>query len=303
MSDKVEDRDGTFGWSKECPDRYDITLYFSNGIEYPLPKYVKKIVCTYAELKKMKLSDYIWSNPEELEKLLYNQTLDNLIDVKIKDKNDLMEETLQRFVDNSVNKYLHKQGNLRGSKQLKLPESMGHVKVKNEVVEYLISMGMEAYPEIVFYENAPNNYYTWQREERRGKIYADGVFGYGSVEFGKYKQEYGQQIRVDVGCWISDSDGKFDFPIIAVEIMKSSNLRDEITGLKKIHGLHVVYAVVVDAFGQLNGQINGIPVVSMEGFKNGIRKRIDLVKSAIREGKTTNEIFELGRRYNTGKLP
>lgn len=67
MSDRVEDRDDTFQWGKECPDRYDITLYFSNDNRYIPPKYVKEIICSFAELNKMTLEDYIWSKPKELK--------------------------------------------------------------------------------------------------------------------------------------------------------------------------------------------------------------------------------------------
>ncbi|MEM3526664.1 MAG: hypothetical protein QXV37_04540 [Candidatus Jordarchaeaceae archaeon] len=302
MSDKVEDRDGTFAWAKECPDRYDITLYFSDGTRYSLEKYIKEIICFDAEYYKKTLLDYIWSKPKELEKFLNGQALDNLVDIKIKDKRDLMEETLQRFVDRSVSKVLNTEISSNKEKQTKAPETEGHIKVKNEVVHYLNSIGIEAYPEVVFYENALSDYYKWQREERRKKSDADGIFGYGNVGFGNYKQEYGQQIRVDVGGWISDSGINFDYPVIAVEIMKSSNLRDEIIGLQKLHGLNTVYAIIIDVFGELTGQINNIPIVSLELFKEGISKRIDLIKSAIREGKTANEIFELGKKYNVGKL-
>lgn len=38
MTDRVEDRDGSFAW--ECPERFGIKLYFSNGVEYEVPKYV-----------------------------------------------------------------------------------------------------------------------------------------------------------------------------------------------------------------------------------------------------------------------
>ncbi len=54
--------------------------------------------------------------------------------------------------------------------------------------------------------------------------------------------------------------------------------------------------------GQMNGQINGIPVVPIDVFKNGIVKRIEMVKNAIKEGKRLNEIFDIGRKFNTSKL-
>ena len=300
MSDRVEDRDGSFAWGKECPDRYEIKLYFSSGVvEYELPKYVKQIICTYAETNKLTLKDYIWSKPLELEHLLYRQTLGNLIDVKIYDKNDYMEKTLQRFVNRGVNNYLDKESKGISKGQAKLPESEGHIVVKKNIVEYLKSLGLEAYPEIVFYENALDDYYKWQRDERRNKPDADGVFGYGSVGFGNFKQKYGQQIRVDVAGWIADSYGKFEYPVLAVEVMKSSNLREEVNNLKKIHGLSVVFTVIVDAYGKLSGQINGIPVVSLDTFEKGIIKGIETVRVAINEGRNINDIFEIGRELNS----
>ncbi|EQB69315.1 MAG: hypothetical protein AMDU5_GPLC00004G0285 [Thermoplasmatales archaeon Gpl] len=302
MTDRLEDRDGTYVWSRECPDRYEIILYFRNGMTYDVPKYVKETICFYAELNKKTLKDYIWSKPKELQGLFYNQTMDNLVDVKIKDKNDYMEKTLQRFVDGSVNKYLDKKSKNIIKGQAKLPESEGHIKVKNDVVEYLKTLGVEPYPEIVFYENAFSDYYKWQREEWRSKQDADGVFGYGSVGFGNYKQTYGQHIKVDVAGWIDDSYGKFDYPVLAVEVMKSSNLREEVNNLNKIHGSSVVFAVVVDAYGELSGQINGIPVVSLDTFKNGITKRIEMIRDAVKERKSLDEIFEIGKKFNTGKL-
>lgn len=302
MSDRIEDRDASFAWGKECPDRYEIVLYFSNGVEYDVPKYVKEIICSYAELNKKTLKDYIWSKPKELQGLFYNQTMDELVDVRINDKNDYMEKTLQRFVDGSVNKYLDKKSKNVAKGQAKLPESQGHIRVKNGVVEYLKSLGIEAYPEIVFYENALSDYYKWQSDERRSKPDDDGVFGYGSVGFGNFKQKYGQQIRADVAGWIDNPNGRFDYPIIAVEVMKSSNLREEILNLKKIHGTSAVYTVIVDVYGELYGTINNIPIVSVEGLKKGIPKRIELVREAISAGKTNNEIFDIGTRFNVGKL-
>lgn len=66
--------------------------------------------------------------------------------------------------------------------------------------------------------------------------------------------------------------------------------------------MSVVYGIVVDALGLMNGQLNGIPVVSLNTFKNGIATRIEMVKNAINEGKKLSEIFDIGRKFNTGKL-
>ena len=298
MSDRVEDRDENWSW--ECPDRYDITLYFSDGELYNVPKYVKKTICTYAELNKMTLQDYIWGKPKWLKES-HNINFDSLVDVKIKDKNDLMESTLQRFVDRGVNKLNKKIGTYPNT-QTRLPESQGHIQIKNDIVQYLKRIGVEAYPEVVFYENAQYDFYDWQRQELRNKPDADGIFGYGNVGFGHYKRDYGQQIRVDVAGWIDDSYGKFEYPVVAVEVMKSSKLQEEIIGLKKIHSSSVVYAIVVDAFGRMNGQINGIPIVSLDDFRDCIVERVEMVKDAIKESKRLSEIFDIGRKFNTCKL-
>ena len=299
MSDRVEDRDENWSW--ECPDRYDITLYFSDGELYNVPKYVKKTICTFAERYKMTLMDYVLSKPKWLMES-HHINLDDLVDVKVSDKNDYMENTLQRLVDRSVNKYLNKKTRTSPATQTRLPESQGHIQIKNEIVQYLKQIGVEAYPEVVFYENARYDFYDWQREELRNKSDADGISGYGNVGFGHYKQEYGQQIRVDVAGWIDNSYGKFEYPVVAVEVMKSSKLQEEIIGLNKIHGSSAVYAIVVDAFGKMSGQVNGIPVVSLADFKNCIVDRIEMVKNAIKEGKKHNEIFDIGRKFNTCKL-
>lgn len=295
MSDIVEDRGESFAWSKECPNRYEITLHFSNGVEFDVPKYVKDIICSNAELNRQTLKDYIWGKPKELQGFFYNQTLDNLVDVRINDKTDYMDKTLQRFVDRSVGKYLDKKNKNVAKGQAKLPESEGHIRVKNDIVEHLKSLGVETYSEVVFYENALSDYYKWQREERRNKPNAD-------VGFGNFKKGYGQQIKVDVAGWIGDSDSQIDYPIIAVEVMKSSNLRDEVINLNKIHGLFSIFTVVVDALGELVGTVNNTPVLSLEEFKKGIPKRVELVREAISAGKGENEIFEIGRRFNTGKV-
>ena len=302
MTDRVEDRDESFQWSGECPDRYEITLYFSNGDEYIVPKYIKKLICTYAEIKKMTLKDYIWSNHENLQNSLQGLALDKLVDVKITDKNDYTEEILQRLVDKNFNKCLDKKTKLKSSIQTKLPESQGHVQLKHDIVEFLKNNGIEAYPEVVFYENARNDFYAWQRQERLKNSKSDGVFGYGNVGFGNYRQGYGQQIRVDVAGWIGKSYGKFDYPIIAIEVMKSSNLREEIIGLKKIQGISAVYTVVVDVLDQLNGQINRIPVVPLNVFKVGIIKRLEMAKNAIKDRKGDDDIFAIGKKYNVGKI-
>ena len=52
----------------------------------------------------------------------------------------------------------------------------------------------------------------------------------------------------------------------------------------------------------MSGQVNGIPVVSLADFKNCIVDRIEMVKNAIKEGKKHNEIFDIGRKFNTCKL-
>lgn len=148
-----------------------------------------------------------------------------------------MENTFQRFVDRSVNKYLNTNTGTYHNTQTKLPESKGHIQIKNQVVGYLKQIGVEAYPEVVFYENAGYDFYDWQRQQLRNKSDIDGSFGYGNVSFGHYTQDYGQQIRVDVAGWIDDFYGKFKYPVVAVEVMKSSKLQEEIIGLNKIHGL------------------------------------------------------------------
>ena len=190
----------------------------------------------------------------------------------------------------------------KSEKNVRPPESQGHIRVKEEVVKCLREIGIEAYPEVVFYENALSDFYEWQRKKLGSKSDADGIFGYGNVGFGHYKQYYGQQVRVDVAGWLDDSYGKFEYPVVAVEVMKSSKLQEEIMGLKKIHGLSVVYAVVVDALGLLNGQLNGIPVAPLDAFKNGIIWRIEMVKNSIKEGKRFSEILDIGRKFNIGKL-
>ena len=73
--------------------------------------------------------------------------------------------------------------------------------------------------------------------------------------------------------------------------------------LKKIHESSAVYTAIVDVYGELYGTINNIPIVSMEGFEKGIPKRIELVRDAIIAGKSEHEIFDIGRKFNTGKLP
>ncbi len=299
MSDRVEDRDENFSYT--CPDRYDIVLYFSNREKYNVPKYVKKSICLYAQLSKKTLKDYIWSKPKELQDILPDQRMEKLVDVKIYDKNDYMEKMLQRIVGTSVNRYLNQNSRNPSKRQAKLPESKGHVTIKNEVVEYLRSLDVESYPEIVFYENAFADYYQWEIEERRSNSNADGIFGYGSVGYGNFKQRYGRQIRVDVAGWISNPDGQFNYPVIAVEVMKSSNVRKEILNLKRIYGSSVVYAVIIDVYGELYGTINNIPIVPLNIFKKGIRKRIELVKEAIMAGKDEQEIFAIGGKFNSGK--
>lgn len=302
MRDNMNKGNGSFEWSKECPDRYEITLYFSGGDIYEMPKYIKKIICTYVEAENKKLEDYIWEKPKELQKFIDKKKLDNLVDVKINDKTDYMKKTLQRFVDRSVNRYLDKKKENTQEGQMKLPESNGHMGIKNAVVEYLRSIGIETYPEVVFYENASRDYYKWQREQRRNKSYADGIFGYGNVGFGKYEEKYGKQIRVDVAGWISGSNISFDYPIISVEVMKSSNLRDEITNLSTIFSRYSVFVAVVDAMGELSGVINNIPVTSLETFKKEAIKRLKLVREAIIAEKNENEIFNIGKKYNSNKM-
>lgn len=295
MSDNVGDRDGTFRWGKECPDRYEIILHFSNGVEYNVPKYIKGIICSYAELYEITLNDYIWSKPKELLGLFSDQPLENLIEIEINDRTEHMEKTLERLVYRSVQKQSNKKIKNSGEVQTKLSESEGHFKLKNDIVDYLRTLDLEAYSEVVFYENAFGDYYKWQRGERKRNPNSD-------VGFGNFKQGYGQQIKVDVAAWINSSDRRFDYPIVAVEVMKSSNLREEIVNLNKIHSMSSVFTIVVDAYGKLSGALNNTPVIRFDEFKRGITKRIELAREAISEGKSENKVFEIGKKFNVGKI-
>ena len=99
--------------------------------------------------------------------------------------------------------------------------------------------------------------------------------------------------RVGVAGWPDESYVKLEYQTVAVEAMKSSKLKAEIMGLKKIHVLSAVYAVDVDAFGPMNGQINGIPIVSLDAFRNGIVRRIEMAKNAIKERKNSTKFLML----------
>ncbi len=301
MVDERDEMDGSFRWSGECPDRYEITLKFSNGLVYPLQKYVKEILCSEVEHARTTIKDYIWQKSENARRLLEDMgryNLDELVDVVVEDRNQVMDRTIQRFVDRSVKKYMKKKNTINTNESKKPPESEGHISVKNQVVEFLRGIGIEAYPEVVFYTGKVYaDYYEWQRTERRKETSLDGIFGYGNVGFSKYKPEFGNQIKADVAGWLDESF-KFKYPVIAVEVMKSSNLREEIVNLNEIHGVSCVFAVVVDALGKLHGAINNIPVVSLEEFKRGFVTRLNLVKESLTEGKSESEIFNIGKKNN-----
>lgn len=303
MRDEGEEMDGTFRWASECRDRYEITLLASDGNRFLIPKYVMKTICTYMEIAKMAPYDYIFSKPKELRDVLSysNFDLDRLVDVRIVDTNEQMDRNMQRFVDKSVEKYMKRNVPKNRGTQ-KPPESKGHALIKTEIVEFLNGINIESYPEVVFYNGRVlKDFYEWQRAERKSKGNVDGIFGYGNVGYGNYKQDYGRQIKVDVAGWV-DEKYKFQYPIVAVEVMKSSNLREEINNLQEIHGVSSVFTVVVDAFGELNGTINNTPVVSVDNFKKGIMKRLELVKEALKAGKSESEIFEIGQSLNVGKI-
>ncbi|MCL5989794.1 MAG: hypothetical protein M1166_05650 [Candidatus Thermoplasmatota archaeon] len=287
-------------------DIADIYVSFPDGQTYPVYK-------TWIDLLCKQMAGEGYQNVEDVEEWIMNgctlQDLSNYLGLIETPKERPLEvkvvwlgQEMMNFAKRVVKDKYRLNTRVKSEKYRKLPESQGHIRVKNEVVDYLKTIGIEAYPEVVFYENALSDFYDWQRKELRSKLDADGIFGYGNVGFGHYKQDFGQQLRVDVAGWIDDSYGKFEYPIVAVEVMKSSKLQEEIMGLNKIHGSSVVYAIVVDALGLMNGQINGIPIVSLDAFKNGIVKRIEMVKNAIKEGKRLNEIFDIGRKFNTGKL-
>ena len=109
-------------------------------------------------------------------------------------------------------------------KQTQLPESQAHLRIKNEIVNYFKEIGVEAYSEFVFYVKALSDFYEWEKQEKRRNPY--------SIILGHYKPGYGQEIRVDVAGFVDDSRGKFAYPVVAVEVMQSSNLRDVINELK-----------------------------------------------------------------------
>ena len=130
----------------------------------------------------MTLVDYIWSKLKWLQDN-HNISFDNLVDIKIEDKNDLMDSNLHSLVDRSINKVNKKIG-IYPNNQPKLPESLGHIQIKNEIVQNLKGIGIDTYPEVVYYENEQNDFYNWQRQELRNKLDGDGILGYGNVSFG-----------------------------------------------------------------------------------------------------------------------
>ena len=287
-------------------DIVDIYVSFPNGQTYQVLK-------TWIDLLCKQMAGKGYQNVEDVEEWIVNgcsfEDLSNYLSLTKIPKERPVDvrvvwrgQELMDFAKRVVKDKYGLNTRVKSKKNVKLPESQGHIRIKNEVVDYVRTIGIEAYSEVVFYENALGDFYEWQRQERRKNPDSDGIFGYGSVGFGNYKQNYGQQIRVDVAGWINDTYGKFEYPVLAVEVMKSSKLQEEIMGLNKIHGLSVVYAIVVDALGQMNGQINGIPVVPLDVFKIGIVKRIEMVKNTIKGGKKPNEVFDIGRKFNTGKL-
>lgn len=298
-------------WGYGCRDDIeDIRVSFPDGTATNILKTMIDLMC-----KEMTNEGY--QNVEDVKEWLQTRcSLERLylylgllniptqrpVDVDIKWRGQELRDFAKKQIKRQIEHQYGPGMKIRDEAQARLPESRGHIYVKNEVVNFLKEIGIEAYPEVIFYENALRDFYEWQRQERRKNPDADGLFGYGSVGFGNYKQKYGQQIRVDVAGWISGSYGRFGYPLIAVEIMKSSNLREEIAGLRKIHGLSAVYTVVIDALGQLNGELNGIPVVGLNVFKKGIVKRIEKVRDAINENRNFNEIFEIGRMFNGGRL-
>jgi hypothetical protein len=288
-------------------DIVDIYVSFPNGQTYQVLK-------TWIDLLCKQMAGKGYQNVKDVEEWIMNgcsfEDLRNYIGLMEIPKQRPVDvriiwrgEELANFSKRVIKGRYGLNTRVKSEKNVRLPESQGHIRIKNEVVDYLRKIGIEAYPEVVFYENALSDFYDWQRKELRSKSDADGIFGYGSVGFGNFKQKYGQQIRADVAGWISNPDGRFNYPIIAVEVMKSSSLREEILNLKKIHGLSAVYTVIVDVYGELYGTINNIPIVSMKDFEKGIPKRIELVRDAIIARKSEHEIFEIGRKFNAVKLP
>lgn len=91
----------------------------------------------------------------------------------------------------------------------------------------------------------------------RNRKNSEGIFDFDNVGSGHYKVKCGQQIWVDDAGWIDESYGKFQYLVLAVEIMMSSNLRGEISGLKKIKALYAAYVLDIDASGNLNRQLIG----------------------------------------------
>ncbi len=84
--------------------------------------------------------------------------------------------------------------------------------------------------------------------------------------------------------------------------MMSSNLRGEISGLSKIKALYAVYVLVIDASRNLNGQLNGILIVPVDVIMEKVTKHIEMFTDGLLAGKGSSEIFEAGKRYNTGRL-
>ncbi len=66
-------------------------------------------------------------------------------------------------------------------------------------------------------------------QKLRNRKNANYIFGFDNDGFVHYKRNHGQQVMVDVAGWIDESYDKFQYPEIEVEIMMSSNLRDQIS--------------------------------------------------------------------------
>lgn len=306
MSDWIGEEDESLRSPKDCRDRFEITLRFSDANKYTLNKDEKEITCRFAELARIDLNrngikDYLLSRPDFLRRFVEigsttGISCDKLVDVEITDKMDYYRKTLQRFAKRPLTQTQFQWGDAVTVKKRTSPsESDSHKMVKSQTTSFLEEIGIEAYTEVVFYPNAGEDFYKWQRRERRQHPDKE------TVAYRNSKEKFGRQIEVDVTGWLGEAY-KFQYPVVAIEVMKSSNLRDEVNNLMEIWGRGTVFSAVVDVYGELGGQINNIPIIPLEIFESGIPKRIQLIKEAIGAGKSQKEIFELGKKYNVGKL-
>lgn len=261
----------------------EITLRFSNG-QSDVIRAVSTIdyICKMVAYNKMPLKEYL---EEKYARETYNQSDNSTVTgVVIKTRGQELEAIASKFLRNGLRKTKISNGTLDDfSSTQKEQESEDHKRVKNEVIRTLNENGFEAFSEVTFFNEAPEEYYKTLLERKRQD--PDYV-----VRQSYENSKFGNMFIADVAAWITNSG--VAYPLVTVEVMVSSDVRKEINNLSD-YSYPTAYRMIIDGYGKLHGILNGVPIFGLSQFKDEFATYFSKLKDLLAE---TRDIWKLIER-------